>query len=262
MQLGIYKQNMLMKHTSGRLLRLFLTTNIINAKPQNLIRLIDGITGKAKETILTEINSVLSSPENLSFLIKQVINNDVLLSNVVKESYYHENGFHKIVLLSGKNFKLRLHHFGVAAKIPMENIHDHRWPFASSILTGELTMDIFKVSDKGEEAFYHFLYGSDKQSGSYSTDFIGKRFLNKVDTRTYNAGESYLMHTNELHRIKNGTGQESITLILTGKPVSRRCNLFAKKEIAEAEKKTIPYSPAELKKMLQTISEKIYPQQN
>lgn len=253
-----------MKHQSVKLLGLFLTTNIINAKPQKLVKLIDRLTANAKDETLIEINNILSRPDKLSFLIKQILKNEMLLSNVVSESYYHENGFHKIVLLSGKNFKLRLHHFGVAAKIPMENIHDHRWPFASSILTGQLTMDTFSASDidKGEEAFYHFRYGSDKQSGSYSTDLIGRKFLNKIDTRIYNSGESYLMRTNELHRIKNTIGQESITLILTGKPVSKSCNLFAKKEIAEAEKRTIPYSSTELKMMLQTITEKIYPQLN
>jgi hypothetical protein len=187
-----------------------------------------------------------------------------LFNNVSDYSYYHENGFHKIVLLSGKYFKLRLHHFGVSSKIPMENIHDHRWAFASTILSGTLEMDMFEQCQDviDENKLIHYVYNSDKSTGSYSTDKIGMVSLNKIETRFYEAGETYLMLPDELHRIKNQEGQESLTLILTGKPENSTCNLYALREINEEEKNTVKYKKAELIKMLDEITEKIYPQKN
>jgi hypothetical protein len=187
-----------------------------------------------------------------------------MFEKMLDESYYHENGFHKIVLLSGKNFKLRLHHFGVSSKIPMENIHDHRWAFASTILSGTLEMDMFKLSQivRDENKLIHYVYNSDKSTGSYSTDKIGMVSLNKIESRFYEAGETYLMLPQELHRIKNQEGQESLTLILTGKPENNTCNLFALREINDEEKNTVKYEASELIKMLEKNIEKIFPQKN
>ena len=61
------------------------------------------------------------------------------------------------------------------------------------------------------------------------------------------------MATHELHRIKNATGQESITLILTGKPISSKCNLFSKRTILEEEKITKLYSESKMVEMLEGI---------
>ena len=66
----------------------------------------------------------------------------------------------------------------------------------------------------------------------------------------------------ELHRIKNLEGQESLTLILTGKPENNTCNLFALREINDEEKNTLKYEEEEIRKMLENNMEKIFPQKN
>ena len=86
--------------------------------------------------------------------------------------------------------------------------------------------------------------------------------LNKIESRFFQCGETYLMLPDELHRIKNQEGQESITLILTGKPENNTCNLFALREISDDEKNTIKYGEDELRKMLENNIEKIFPQKN
>lgn len=129
----------------------------------------------------------MSDSFNLFWLIDKILEDSHLFQSVLKESYYHENGFHKIVLLSGPYFKLRVHHFGAGVKIPMENIHDHRWPFASSILSGQLRMDMFRewnTMGSGEK-LYHFIYNSDKSTGSYKTNFKGIKFIEKTKSRSF-----------------------------------------------------------------------------
>jgi len=244
--------------------RSIIVTKLLKGNLNNILQVMDEIIEENDSSVLRELNSILSRPEYLSMLIQLVRNNPEFLEKMQRESYYHENGFHKIVLLEGKNFKLRIHQFGSSAKIPMENIHDHRWPFASSILYGQLKMDLFELAEDylNAEKLYHFIYNSNKQGGSYSTSLKGVTYLKKIQTRNYSCGDNYLMLPQELHRIKNQPGDESITLILTGKPQGVLCNLYAKRKILEQEKIQKQYSQELLWKMLDQIIEFIYPQKN
>lgn len=237
---------------------------IYNGQIDELVDFIDEINQQYDADILRDINIALSEPQILSVLIGVIRNNKANYQKLLKESYYHENGFHKIVLLSGKTFKIRLHHFGITAKAAMENIHDHRWTFSSSILYGKLDMDLFEVSakPKGAETLYHFVYNSNKESGSYDVERQGLVFLNKIATSSFVAGDCYLMYPSDLHRIVNKQGQESITMIITGKPHSSECNLYAKRPIRDEEKSVVNYSAEQMENMLDIILEKIYPQKN
>lgn len=234
-------------------------TQLLAGNLSRLAAFIDQLIAAKGDTVLLEVNKFLANPFHLSVLTYHVLRTECLLNAVLKESYYHENGFHKIVLLSSQLFKLRLHHFGSGVKLPMENVHDHRWAFASSILTGTLKMDLFEVHQSEGESLKHYCYDSNKSSGEYATSPIGKKFIRKKETRTYCAGDQYLMLPADLHRIINKPGEESVTLILTGNPISRTCNLYAKRTIRKKEKRMVHYSKEKVERMLRALSEKIYP---
>ena len=223
---------------------------------------LDSLVKHFNEEVLTRINELIAEPEILSMLIRRIIHDRNLLTRVLKESYYHENGFHKIVLAAGEHFKLRLHHFGSSTKMPMENIHDHRWPFASNILLGSLKMDIFQPHESEGEKLIHYRYNSQKSNGAYGIAPLGYKKLTLVRSVEYKAGEQYLMPTTHLHRIINKPGEESITLVLTGKPTSSVCNLYARRSITQVEQQPLKYEEKVLEKMLQSIVEKIYPTLN
>lgn len=237
---------------------------VLNGQTSELSDLLDSIIAHEDEEILKKINQTLSTAFILTLLIQEVLRTPALFDKVVKDSYYHENGFHKIVLLTGRNFKLRIHQFGASSKIPMENIHDHRWPFASTILSGHLEMDIFSESvvTNESEDLYHFIYNSEKKEGAYQTVQVGLKRLFKSESRTYHPGESYMMRTDELHRVKNSYGDDSVTVILTGKSKGPTCNLYAKRPILEEEKQTVAYHPDLIREMLQRIIESVFPQKN
>jgi hypothetical protein len=246
------------------MLRSVIENDIINGKFNDLIEFLDECLKNGNNEILVSANIILARPDNLAALIKMICSNPERLAKTVEASYHHENGFHKIVLLTGKYFKLRLHHFGATTMIPMENIHDHRWCFSSTILSGELKMDLFTVVSKATETeeLYHFKYDSKKINGQYQTQFISQAHLKIIESRSYQPGDTYLMMPHELHRIRSTPGQESVTMILTGKPVNRKCNLYSKRMILEAEKQTIQYKTEVLTKMLISLAETIYPQNN
>ena len=242
---------------SSKLFELMNMGNIVTLKNH-----IDKLIESEGDAAIIEVNSFFSMPANLSFLIKLILKNSDMMKSVLDESYYHENGFHKLVMLSGKNFKLRLHHFGNNVRIPMENVHDHRWAFASTILSGELKMKLFKANKRGGEPVIHYKYDSNKISGKYETFEMGKTHVKVIKEKVYKTGEQYFMGTSDLHRITNNPFEESITLILTGMPISNVCNLYASRPINQAEKTPAKYDSHILTQMLKSLSEKIYPQYN
>ncbi len=247
--------------TSNQLSRI-LGKQLLAGELKKLFITIDILIQEGGNEMLLSINRFLSIPFNLSVMIHYILKDETLLNHVQKESYYHENGFHKIVLGAGKSFKLRLHHFGSSAKIPMENIHDHRWAFASTILKGSLTMDLFTTTQDEGEKVLHYRYDSNKQDGAYTIEPLGYTRLKVIERKEYISGKQYLMSTTDLHRIINKPGEESMTLILTGKPISSFCNLYAKRTIKDEEKSPITYNRTTLLKMLSQLSENIYPTSN
>ena len=228
---------------------------LINGKFQALCNFIDTSIAKHDVRVLADINSALSKPSMLRILISKILKNEDCFQITCSNSYCHENGFHKIVLLKGENFKLRLHHFGITGKAAMENIHDHRWPFASSILKGNLHMEFFELNNNSEdgELLLHHIYNSDKSSGSYEASLNGVARLKQIKKVIFSEGSTYLLLPQELHRIINNEQQESITLILTGMPVSESCNLYSRRTLTVAEKQTPNYSESTLRSHLQMI---------
>ena len=210
------------------------------------------------EKVLEVINKILSIPSNIKKLIDLIVHNEFLFDEVSAKSYCHENGFHKYVLLEGKYYKIRLHHFGAMQKAPMENIHDHRWPFASTILKGRLNMEMYEqcpINDK-EELLLHYIYNSDKSKGFYETTLKGVVGMRKINEINFEKGQSYLLTPEALHRITNK--DECITLIITGKPSGNKCNLYAKREITNEEKETKKYTKDHLKLNLNKISAELH----
>jgi len=63
--------------------------------------------------------------------------------DITKNSYRHNNGFDKFVLMNGSNgWKLRLHVWWSDSYVSFqEDIHDHSWMFASKVLCGEIHSD-------------------------------------------------------------------------------------------------------------------------
>lgn len=209
------------------------------------------------EKVLQMINMILGKPSNIKKLMDLIVQNETLFNEVLNKSYCHENGFHKYVLLEGQNFKIRLHHFGVTEKVAMENIHDHRWPFASTILKGNLEMEMYEESQLHAEGdlLLHYRYNSDKSKGAYETILLGLIKMKRKSQIKYFEGDSYLLTPEALHRITNK--EECVTLIITGKPCSTECNLYAKREITCDEKETKKYKKDTLIKNLQKISSEI-----
>jgi hypothetical protein len=204
-----------------------------NELQQLLTQLVD--SGPASRVLPLALQ-LLGKPLVLSALLARIAHQPRWLQKVQDASYYHRNGFDKLVLVQGDNFKLRLHHFRPVDKLlPSENIHDHRWPFASAIISGQLHMKLFKANATNGVPVHQYRYNSQRGANIHRVEPIGPCRLATTDYLIYEAGSQYFMPTTALHQIVYQPGIEALTLVLTGKAERTTCRLFAKGALQEED---------------------------
>ena len=198
---------------------------------------------------LTQLASLLSQYchlPNIIILLSAIIQAPELLASIAARSYWHGNGFLKIVLID-KGYKLRLH-IWFAGTSCEENIHSHRWGFASHVLTGTLKSELW--TDAANDDVHHnmtvldescassqlheptmplpnslqareYLYTAKHQRGQYTIaahkQLIGTAHLEKLQNVAQTAGASYVMTPHQLHRI-NHPGQELVATVICTAP--------------------------------------------
>lgn len=176
---------------------------------------------KANEAVLPAVVEFFSEITNLKKLIGLV---DYAASAV--ESFIHPSGFDKLVLLSGETFKLRLHNFHPSdVQRPSENIHTHRWEFASAILDGYIVADFYELDENGEEERLHYQYHSET-----GMERKGTKSLAKYETRIHSKGSSYFLPCDLMHSIVDVAPTGAVSLIATGFANGLTTEVFAKEE--------------------------------
>ena len=112
---------------------------------------------QAGEGLVSVLEEQLSLPQVLA-LLQGLLADEQALQAVAARSYVHGNGFVKVVLLDEHGHKLRLH-IWFAGSACEENIHDHRWSFASHVLVGTLNSEIW-VDDAQGQALPEYRYAA------------------------------------------------------------------------------------------------------
>lgn len=160
--------------------------------------------------------------QEIRHLLADIIQSPELLEGIAARSYWHGNGFLKVVLLD-RGYKLRLHIWfqGSACE---ENIHSHRWGFASHILTGALKSELWADAANEDadtitatEYRYTAEHKQHLQTIKATKEALGNAVLAKQQDVTQLAGSSYIMTEDQLHRI-NHPGQELVATIICTAP--------------------------------------------
>lgn len=229
--------------------------------PQNLLNLSHVISGHFKEEQaagqqLAEWMQHTFTPHCVLALIDEVLTHPVLLAEVANRSYHHGNGFLKVVLAAHDGWKLRLHIWFPGAPCE-ENIHDHRWSFASTILCGELLSETF-VDDAsgpvvGQEYLYHARHGNEDSRKVAASQFR-LRSQGRLMRRT---GDAYFLPESVLHRICDYPGKQLVATMMCSAPTSQTSNrLLVADDHAGIDPNVgqIPLSPQELACHLERFS--------
>ena len=189
----------------------------------------DYVAGESEA--LLEGLSMVARPVNFRSLLTQITSDKTLLGDVASRSVWHPNGFAKIVLLSLPRYNLRLHIWrNVPGQRPgPENIHNHRWDFATTLLAGGYCHQEFRPAPSGEE---YFAYTYRPAAGlGYSLDPLGIKALRCVFNAHLAQGSRYTISSDVLHRVVPDLSEPTASLVLQGPHLPSRVEVFATQEV-------------------------------
>lgn len=164
-------------------------------------------------------------------LCEALLTDDAFAGWVAARSYHHGNGFLKVVLVD-QGFKLRLHLWLPAASCE-ENIHDHRWSIASTLLAGELHSEVWADAASDEHANllaseYRYQAATDGQPARAIP--LHQSPLVMVKHTRHTAGSYYALPPDTLHRICSHGRQLVATLMCSGPAIAGHTRLIAGRE--------------------------------
>lgn len=148
---------------------------------------------------LAAITEALAAPptSELFDVFGDVLRSEAYLAHLAENSQFNTNGFYKIRLCVSEHLSLRLHIWwpGTHGK---ENLHSHRWPLVSRVLSGRLAAEYWEdalTSDGLEMNEFHY------KDGTTPLRLVGQTRVTLDDAVVYDTGHSYYMTADNLHRV-------------------------------------------------------------
>jgi len=165
----------------------------------------------------------IGSPPVIQSIIQEVLADERTLESIASHSYRHVNHFDKIVLIGNEDpsaYRLTLHLWCppyTDAQVCDELIHDHRFSFWSTVLTGTLIAENFEQSELGK-TFRQYRYIPEQRSQSFSDfyEFHGEIKLSKTTIQRTASGVAYYLAAPSIHRIVLPQQGITCTLVLRG----------------------------------------------
>ena len=186
-------------------------------------------TGAAETDGLAEAaRAVVAHAQPLRDFLSSVITDRTLATRIAGESYWHGNGFAKLILHRHVEpaFHLRLHVWPVGGPDrPMfetGNIHNHRWAFASVVLAGGLHVEDFERTPEfdpdDEKVLLCRRYGYTTDPGSLFGRLRpeGTAALLSVGGNSYGWPERHYGDDERLHFVMPFVGEFTATLVVHG----------------------------------------------
>lgn len=147
--------------------------------------------------------------------------NDSTVSDLAGRSYWHPNGFAKLVLHVSREpeFRIRLHVWPVTPAGPLageSNPHSHRWEFASTVIAGDgLHMAEYRETEQGGKPYDRYRYGCDA-AGPAALLSDGAARLTRIASPHVGRGQIYSCDTTVVHTVAPIGAGLTATLVLQG----------------------------------------------
>ncbi|WIY02137.1 hypothetical protein QRX60_50505 [Amycolatopsis mongoliensis] len=142
------------------------------------------------------------------------------VAEIAKRSYWHPNGFAKIVLHTGvePEFRVRLHVWPRSETVSRgeSNPHSHRWEFASHVLTGTgMHMVEFAETADGGKPFRRYRYGADPANPA-ALVADGEVRLRRRASPHVQSGDVYTCDTSIVHTVRPVDAGLTATVVVQG----------------------------------------------
>ncbi|SEM50389.1 hypothetical protein [Streptacidiphilus jiangxiensis] len=150
------------------------------------------------------------------------------LEVMATESYRHANGFDKLSFpaVDGSEARLRLHLWPAADTGGPSHPHDHRWPFVSRVLAGQVTNEISTVTDDPDGD--HRRYSHRPAPGGYVFQERGRATLRPAGRFTCPQGRTYALPPEVVHRVTVPPRTRTVTLALELAPTAPGTSVFVR----------------------------------
>jgi hypothetical protein len=162
--------------------------------------------------------------DEFALWLAELREDDTQVRAITARSYWHPNGFAKLVLPSeSTRCKLRLHVWSAANRGPRlgeSNPHSHRWEFASTVVAGDglHMVEYEETRDAGSE-YERFRYGADQNDPAALLP-AGSARLAVTATPPVQWGQIYSCDTTVVHTVAPIGDDLTATLVVQGPPRS------------------------------------------
>jgi hypothetical protein len=189
-------------------------------------------TAAAAQTVQelhTLLESIHDRPALADFVAALSRNPSVLLA-IAARSYVHDNGFSKIVLNQDNGCSLRIHVWDPPDSAALPNIHNHRWDYASVLLAGVYTEEVYvRTEDNTAEAASAFTYRPAASAAAHDELIpAGESRLRIASRRAVGAGDFTGLPAATLHRITLPQNAYTASLFLTGRVQRDTTDVFSR----------------------------------
>lgn len=161
--------------------------------------------------------ALLSSPvstQRVRELMSGICGDGALLDECASRSTTHPLGFDKLILLERPDYQLQMHvWWPTPLPRPYEDIHDHRFDFASAVLVGSLLAETFDVRGTGT-SMARYTQRSPAGLGRYEFRHTGHVRTRLVHAGMLRAGAVYFLESRMLHRVTVDENDLVATLFL------------------------------------------------
>lgn len=164
--------------------------------------------------------------DQIAKVITSICESDRLLAECSSNSVSHPLGFDKLTLIATPSYQLKLHIWWPNTRNrTREDIHDHRFNFASVILAGSLKTETFLLDESGIPMF-KFTEHKDARNGSYLFDDAGMTGVRHREINILGTGSAYFMNFEVLHRVSVNEHELVATLFLKLPPVRHKTTVL------------------------------------
>ncbi|ONF61893.1 hypothetical protein [Amycolatopsis keratiniphila] len=176
----------------------------------------DGVVGPP--WLRRAAHRVQDDPGTFLAWLEAILGDEEAVREAAKRSYWHPNGFAKMVLHSSADFRIRLHVWPASTEPSRgeSNPHSHRWEFASTVVAGEgMHMVEYGETDEGGELHTRYWYGADPADPA-ALRRDGQARLRKLRAPHVRRGQVYSCDTEVVHTVRPIEAGLTATLVFQG----------------------------------------------
>jgi hypothetical protein len=189
--------------------------------PDTVATVLDGHSGEVP-ALLTAVAETTANRSVLAEWLVRFTRRDHA-EQVAAHSYWHHNGFAKLVLHATNNFRIRMHVWPEGDnRLGETNPHGHRWNFASEVLCGDgLEVEDYEESSNGVEHLKYCYLG-----GLNSLTAIGHVRLTSLRKNVLRANQRHTVDTEVTHTVHPlGTGLVA-TLVVQSHALTEKTDVY------------------------------------